>query len=172
MFREKKYFLKFKNHKLHRAIHFESSPDPLIKVICSLRCLIDCLINTLYDICTEVYGITYSSLSDCGEGNQVKLSKRSVPVSPISQKLSFISPGRILKIRIYELLRGIYIQFFFWGGGYWFAWEKYYDVIKENRIYKGEEVEKRGKRGNLHCTCGKNIIFEKKGGGDKISHFG
>ena len=33
------------------------------------------------------------------------------------------------------------------------------------RKYKGEEVEKRGERGNVHCTRGKKIYFRKKGVG-------
>ena len=33
------------------------------------------------------------------------------------------------------------------------------------------EEEKRGNRGNIYCTCGKNIIFEE-GGGVEISYFG
>ena len=32
-------------------------------------------------------------------------------------------------------------------------------------------MEKRGKRGNFHCTWEKKYIFLKKGGGEKISYF-
>ena len=33
-------------------------------------------------------------------------------------------------------------------------------------------MDKRGKGENIHCTWGKNIIFEKKGAGQKISYLG
>ena len=41
-------------------------------------------------------------------------------------------------------------------------------ISKKKREYKGEEVEKRGKRGIFTVLGGKNIIFEKRRGA-KIS---
>ena len=37
-------------------------------------------------------------------------------------------------------------------------------IYLEKRKYKEEEVEKRGKRGDFHCTWRKNINLRKKRG--------
>ena len=81
--------------------------------------------------------------------------------------ISKLMANRKLYIHLFYPVAGVYI-FNFKNMKNWLAGEKLWYDDEKKRKYNWEEVEKRGKRGNFHCTLGKKYHFWKRGGGKNI----